>query len=203
MDQIMVENTERRKNVRMEHISALKVENRQSGKKYKARMFNYSDDGLYFESDGILESGDQVYIGIQDSPYASSSGVCEYHRAKIAWRKKLKDSYFEYGYGIKFCEDKDIKRPKSTGLANKNHKNHEQKKLIKNTLKIINQNKSYDGVIKDISPSGVFFSADHIFKEGQVLTFSVPSKNDKEIKIDGRIVWADDDGFGVIFLNNA
>ena len=116
----MVENTERRKNVRMEHISALKVANRKSGKIYKARMFNYCDDGLYFESDGILESGDQIYIEIQDSPYYSSNGVPEYHQAQIAWRKKLKDSYFEYGYGIKFCTDQNKKSSKSSSLANKN-----------------------------------------------------------------------------------
>ena len=166
-------------------------------------MFNYSDDGLYFESEGILESGDQIYIEIQDSPYAFSNGVFEYHRAKILWRKKLKDSYFEYGYGIKFCADKDKKRSKSTTLVNKNHKKNVPKNLDRNTLKILDQDRSYEVWIKDISPSGVFFSADHIFEEGQVLTFFVPRKNDKKIKIDGRIVWADDEGFGVIFLNNA
>lgn len=165
-------------------------------------MFNYSDDGLYFESDGILESGDQIYIEIQDSSYAPSNGVSEYHRANIAWRRKLKDSYFEYGYGIKFCDDKAIKRPKSTGFINKNHKKHEQKKLSENTLEIIDQNRSYDGLIKDISPSEVFFTADHNFEKGQVLTFSVPSKTDKEIKIDGRIVWVDDEGYSVIFQNS-
>ena len=197
----MVENTERRKNVRMEHISALKVENRQSGKKYKARMFNYSDDGLYFESDGILKSGEQVYIGIQDSPYASSNDVFEYHRGKIVWLKKLKDSYFEYGYGIKFCADQNKKSSKSSSLVNKNHEKGE-KKLTKNTLKIFYQDRLYEGFIKDISPSGVFFAADHIFGEGQVLTFSVPTKTNKEIKIDGRIVWVDDEGYGVIFQNS-
>ena len=196
----MPENTERRKSARLKHISAIKVESRQSGKGYTARMFNYSDNGLYFESDGILEPGDQIDIEIQDSPYASSNGVFEHFRGKIQWRKKLKDSYFEYGYGIKFRANKDKKRSKTATLVNKNHKNNEPKRMARNTLKILGQGRSYKGLIKDISTSGVFFSADHIFEEGQVLTFFVTQKNDKEIKIDGRIVWADDQGFGAIFL---
>ena len=61
-----------------------------------------------------------------------------------------------------------------------------------NTIKITDRGKSYEGLIKDISPSGVFFAAENNFEEGQILSFSVPAKNDKEIKISGQIVWADD-----------
>ena len=125
----MVENSERRKNVRIDHISPLKVEDRNSGEIFKARMFNYSDNGIYFESDSVLEPGDQIYIGIQDSPYASSSGVFEYRRSEIRWRKKLKDSYFEYGYGVKLCAELNKKSSKSTNFMHRtlkrmNKKNH-------------------------------------------------------------------------------
>lgn len=202
-DQLMVENSERRKNARIDHISPLKVEDRNSGKVYKARMFNYSDDGLYFESDSVLESGDQIYIGIQDSPYSPANGVFEYHRSEIRWRKKLKDSYFEYGYGVKLCTELKKKSQKSTTLINRNSEQNEQKKLIQSTIKISDQNGSYEGMIKDISTSGVFFATENKFEEGQILSFSVPTKNDKEIKIDGQIVWADDEGFGVIFIKES
>ena len=197
----MVENSERRKSVRIDHTSPLKVEDRNSGKIYKARMLNYSDNGLYFESDSVLASGDQIYIGIQDSPYASANGVFEYHRSEIMWRNKLKDSYFEYGYGIRFCGELDKKSSKSTNLINRNAEEDEQKKLIRNTIKISDKSRSCEGLIKDISPSGVFFAAEENFEEGQILSFSVPVKDDKEIKINGQIVWADDEGFGVIFIN--
>jgi Tfp pilus assembly protein PilZ len=203
MDRLMVENTERRKSVRIDHTSPLKVEDRNSGKIYKARMLNFSDNGLYFESDSVLESGNQIYIGIQDPPYASANGVFEYHRSEIRWRKKLKDSYFEYGYGIKFCTDLNKRSSKSTNFISRTTEENEQKKLIRNTIKISDKSKSYEGLIKDISPSGVFFAAEENFEEGQILSFSVPVKNDKEIKINGQIVWADDDGFGVIFINKS
>ena len=123
----MVENAERRKRVRIDHTSPLKVEDRISGKIYKARMFNYSDNGLYFESYSVLDSGDQIYIGIQDSPYASANGVFEYHRSEIRWRKKLKDSYFEYGYGIKFCAELNKKSSKSTNFINRTTEEDEKK----------------------------------------------------------------------------
>ncbi len=49
---------------------------------------------------------------------------------------------------------------------------------------------------------GVFFVAEDTFEEGQMLTFELPLKNGDKAKINGQIVWADDEGFGVIFTNN-
>jgi hypothetical protein len=96
-----VENFENRDNVRINHNSTLQVKDIQSGKIHKAKMFNHSKEGVYFESDSVLNPGMQVYIGIQNSPYASLPDVLEYHRAEIMWRKKLKRSFFRFGYGVK------------------------------------------------------------------------------------------------------
>lgn len=199
----MVENTERRKSARIDHTSSLKVKNRNSGAVYKARMLNYSYEGLYFESDSVLESGDQIYIGIQNSPYVHANGVFEYKRAEIRWRKKIKDSYFEYGYGVEFCAALNKKNPKRTNYINKTPEENDQNKSIRKTIKILDQGRSCEGLIKDISPSGVFFSAEENFEEGQILSLSLPAKSDKEIKINGQIVWADEEGFGVVFINES
>jgi len=196
----MVENFERRENVRIDHTTPLKVEERKSGQLYKARMFNYSKNGLYFESDNIFNPGDEIYIEIEDSPYDSSGGVFEYYRSEIRWRKKLKNSYFEYGYGVKLCSQLNKKSSK-TNFQNSNTEEKKQKTSNQKTIKISDRSGSYEGIIKDISPSGVFFSTEDTFKEGQILTFSVPLKNGKEAKINGQIVWGDDEGFGVIFLD--
>ena len=202
MDRLMDENIERRNSARIDHTSPIKVEDRKSGKLYKARMFNYSKNGLYFETDSVLESGDQIYIGIQDSPYASSNGVFEYCRSEIKWRKELKDSYFEYGYGVKLSTELNKKSSKSTNFMASNNEENKQKKPVRKTIKITDQSRSYEGLIKDISPSGVFFAAEETFEEGQILNFSVPIKNGKEAKMNVQIVWADDEGFGVIFIIN-
>jgi Tfp pilus assembly protein PilZ len=199
----MNKNLERRKSVRIDHIAPLKVKNLKSGKIYKARMFNYSKNGLYFETDSVLHTGDQIYIGIQDSPYAASSGVLEYYRAEIMWGKKLKNSYFEYGYGIQFHAACDKQSQKTNDFEKREDIKKNKKEPLHNTIKVIDHNKTYDGVIKDISSSGVFFEADDSFEKGQILTFAVPLKNGKKANIKGQIVWADDEGFGVIFMNNS
>ena len=197
----MAENLEKRESVRIDHTSPLKVEDRNSGKIYKARMFNYSKTGLYFETDSILQSGDQIYIGIEDSPYASSSGVFEYYRSKIKWRKKLKDSYFDYGYGVELYAELNKEISKKAESIIRNKEPVKPAKPIPGAIKITDQSGSYKGVIKDISASGVFFATEDTFEEGQVLTFCLPLKNGQEAQIDGQIVWGDHEGFGVVFLD--
>ena len=96
-----VENFENRNNVRINHNSSLQVKDLQSKKIHKAKMFNFSKEGVYFESDSVLNPGMQVYIGIQNSPLASLPDVLEYYRAEIMWRRKLKRSFFRFGYGVK------------------------------------------------------------------------------------------------------
>ena len=194
-------NLERRESVRIDQTSPLKIKNLKSGKIYNARMFNYSQNGLYFESDSVLHTGDQIYIGIQDSPYASSSGILEYYRAKIRWHKKLEDSYFVYGYGVELSTACVKQSSKSNNFKKRNDIGKNQKKPNRKTIKFTDQNRIYKGLIKDISPSGVFFVAEDIFDEGQMLTFELSLKNGNKAKINGQIVWADDEGFGVIFTN--
>ena len=117
-----VENLENRDTVRMDHVSTVQVQDIESGKIHKARMFNYSKEGFYFESDSDLTPGMQIYMGIKNSPYATLSDVLEYHRGKVVWRKELKDSFFRFGYGVKLAtmtqkQDlklKDIKKPKDS-----------------------------------------------------------------------------------------
>jgi hypothetical protein len=45
-----VENLENRDTARIDHTSSLQVQDIASEKIYKARMFNYSKEGIYFES---------------------------------------------------------------------------------------------------------------------------------------------------------
>ena len=195
----MGKNLERREDARIEQISPLKIKNLKSGKIHNARMFNYSKNGMYFESDSILLTGDHIYIGIQDSPYAPSSGVVEYYRAQIRWHKKLKDSYFEYGYGVELAPAD--KKQNSNKIKTKEDKH--TKKFSKNpdrkTIKFTDHRKTYEGLIKDVSSSGIFLATEENFSEGQVLSFEIPQKNGKRVKINGQIVWADNEGFGVIF----
>lgn len=197
----MTENLERRDYIRIDHTSPLNIKDLKSGKIYKARMFNYNKNGVYFETDSVLQKGDQIYIGIQDSPYASESGVLEYYRGEIMWRRKLEDSHFDIGYGVKLFHACDKQSKISNNLYKENELNNNQTKPSQKTIKFSDHRRTYEGLIKDISSSGVFFVAQDNFEEGQILTFEVPLKNGNDAKIKGQIVWADEAGLGVIFLN--
>jgi hypothetical protein len=74
--------SEERKNTRFPHLSTITREDVVSGVHYGANMYNYSKDGLYFEADYLLVPEDEIFIGIENSPYASAPGVYECYRAK-------------------------------------------------------------------------------------------------------------------------
>ena len=197
-----VENLENRDSARIDHTSSLQVKDLQSGKIHKARMFNYSKEGVYFESDSVLNPGMQIYIGIQNSPYASLPDVLEYHRAEIMWRKKLKHSFFRFGYGVKLVSLSN-KRDLELNDINKTKdlRKHPRRPYNKSTL-LATQNEIFEGSIKNISSSGFFIKAKKALEVGQILTLALPFKNGKEVKVKGQIVWMNDEGFGVKFLSS-
>jgi len=196
-----VENLENRDSARMTHTSSLQVKDLKSGKIHKARMFNYSKEGVYFESDSVLNPGLQIYIGIQNSPYASIPDILEYHRAEIMWRKKLKRSFFRFGYGVRLASSADKPdlrrndREKTKDLRKRPRRPCNQSTLFSAPSGI------FEGSIKNISKSGVFILAKRAFEVGQIINLALPLKNGKEVKIKGRIVWTNDEGFGIKFLH--
>ena len=200
-DEQSTENLENRDTARMDHVSSVQVQDIESGKIHKARMFNYSKEGVYFESDSVLNPGTQIYIGIQDSPYASMPDVLEYHLAQIMWQKKLKDSFFRFGYGVKLASLADKQDLESNDRKKtKDSRKHPRKSYDQFTL-FTSQNGIFEGSIKNISASGVFLAAKDTLEVGQILTLVLPFKNGKDVKVKGQIVWANGEGFGVKFLS--
>ena len=196
-----VDNFENRNSTRINHTSSLEVKDLRSGNIHNAKMFNYSREGVYFESDSVLNPGTQIYIGIQDSPFASLPDVLEYHLAQIMWQKKLKDSFFRYGYGVKLTSFADKQDSKSKDIKRtKDSRKHPRRPYDQFTL-FTSKDGILEGSIKNISSSGVFLTANSTLEVGQILTLVLPFKDGKDVKVKGEIVWANDDGFGVKFLN--
>ena len=98
----MVTEPDLRINERIKHKTDILFENYFSGTHHKAKMFNYSIGGMYFESDYAPLPGTEIYIGIKHSPYDASADV--YH-ARIRWRKQLRSlvSSRHFGVGVQFC----------------------------------------------------------------------------------------------------
>ena len=61
------------------------------------------------------------------------------------------------------------------------------------------QNGIFEGSIKNISSSGVFIISKKTFEVEQILTLALPVKNKKIAKIEGQIVWTNDERFGIKF----
>ena len=197
---LTVENFEKRNSARIHHTSSLQVKDLQSGKIHKAKMFNYSKEGVYFESDSLLNPGMQIYIDIQNSPYTSLPDVLEYHRAEILWRKKLKRSFFRFGYGVKLGSLVNRQNSKSNDRKQiKELRKHPRKPNNQSTM-FSTQDGVFEGSIKNISSSGVFIMSKKKIEVGQILTLALPFKKGKEAKIKGQIVWTNYEGFGIRFL---
>ena len=91
---------EKRSSPRFDHAAAVRIEDPQTGKRHDAMMVNYSEEGMYIESDSHFSSGIQIKIGIKNSPYASVPETIESFQGLILWRAAVEHSFFQFGYGI-------------------------------------------------------------------------------------------------------
>jgi Tfp pilus assembly protein PilZ len=63
------------------------------------------------------------------------------------------------------------------------------------------QNRIFEGLTQNISPTGVFIKTNDTLKAGQALTLAIPLKGEQTAMIKGRVIWSYEVGFGVKFLN--
>ena len=216
----MDSNPEGRKNTRFEYKTDIIHEDIQNGARRGAKMFNYSKDGLYFEADFLLKPGDEIYIGIEDSPYSSGGNEYECYRALVMWRKTFTDdeSAYKYGYGLKhyYTEDDDnnkshekifdiklltrlISDKLKEGIG-KNNKRKDPRKSFSQRIVFAYKEKIHRGLIKNISRGGAFIRTRATFPVGHNLTLAFPKgKKKKPLKLKGKVVWSDQDGFGLEF----
>ena len=194
-------NPENRNNVRIDHRCPITIENIAAGVMHRAKMMNFSDNGLYFEADNLLQSGEEIFVGIDNSPFASAIDTYECYRVKIVWRKKLKKSAFYYGYGAKHTMDpRQAKLQKADSTGWNDIRRHQRKSYSK-SIRFAAKELIFEGFLKNISSAGVFIEANENFSAGQVLTFEIPLKKNQKAKVKGEVVWSGPDGFGVKFLS--
>lgn len=197
----MDENPENRNNARITYKSPVTIEDLSAGIIYQARMLNFSKHGLYFETDNLLHPDDEVFIGVEYSPYSDSHDTYECLRAKIMWRRKLPTSHFKYGYGVKYSIDYDKQKSRNGSLKIVDDQRKHTRKRYSQNLLFATQNKILKGLAKNISPSGVFIQTRQRLEAGHTVTLVVPLKNDKTAKIKGEVVWSGPEGFGVNFIS--
>ena len=191
-----MKNPEKRSYARLDHRTLITLENYEGGVMHEARMINYSQKGLYFESDYYLIPGAEIYIGIPNSPFTSEPSVYECYRSVIKWRKFLDNSLYDYGYGI---EIQTRTPPPRTTKSSAESRRHTRKSCSIPAL-VENKNNRIRGVIRNASSSGVFIQCSEKPPTGQKVSLTIPlKKKQKLISRSGEIVWSDENGIGIQF----
>jgi hypothetical protein len=194
------ENTEKRESVRLEEYQPISVENLKNGILHKAIMRNQSKTGLYFESDSLLEPGARIYLATETSSSASFTNEFECELAEIVWRNKLKKSFYNYGYGVKFVST--LKPPENVAENKKeviDTRKHARKPHVQSVLFAAND-QILKGTTKNLSLSGIFLRSKSELEVGQKIILSLPTRSKKRLKFSAEIIWSNDEGYGVKFL---
>ena len=184
---------------RFSHHSPLQIKDLGSGEIHEARMQNFSSGGIYFESDGLFEKGTKIYICMQHSPYAQSSEILEYCTGEVVWRKNLKRSFFKYGYGIQLIADSSNKELVFNHTKKTKESRRHPRKPYFREIRFSTQSGRFKACAKNISATGIFVASNEKLEVGQQLKLNLPLKKNKSADVIGRIMWLNEEGFGLKF----
>lgn len=95
----MVQCIERRGEIRSQHAGLLMIKDSRTAEFSMARMVNYCTEGIFFETNALLDPGEKIDIGIENSPYTPIPDVIDCYRVTIIWRRVLDSALYKYGYG--------------------------------------------------------------------------------------------------------
>lgn len=196
---------EQRRNFRFRHRARVFLENLDTGPVRLGHLVNYSNGGFYFESDTLLETSDDIYLGIQNSPYHCDENVYECHRVEIVWRKTLTDATHRYGYGARHLDnptpniDELIryfgnipKHIKAMLSLDKEERSHERK-AVNRRVSVYRP-----GILKNVSRRGMFIESQNGLRVGEVLYIKIPgTRFDNDTMLKARVVRKESTGIGV------
>ena len=193
-------NAENRVKKRFSHESKASLESTEIGFRRDARMYNFSDFGIYFESDYRLQPEKEILVGISDSPFASESDVYERYRGIVKWRKVLKRSSYYYGYGVKLLEEASEAAKPHQHDGTREHPRKDAAIPVKFEV----DNQSYEGITENVSSGGVFINSDYpIMSIGQQVRLEIPLKMKGKIaRLTGQVTRTNMHGFGVKFIKS-
>jgi hypothetical protein len=195
----MNSNAENREKTRFPHESKVTLESNEIGFQRDARMYNFSDFGIYFESDYRLQPNSEIFVGISDSPFASEPDQYERYRGIVKWRKTLKRSSYYYGYGIEFIEEKSDTAKARPHDGTRKHPRKDAEIPVKYE---VNQQK-FEGITENVSSGGVFISTLYPISVGQIVKLEIPLKRKGRIaRLTGQVTRTNLRGFGVKFLKS-
>jgi hypothetical protein len=188
---------ERRTETRIIYKSPVKIKNVKTGVFNNARMVNYSDNGIYLETNSVLRAGTIIYLGIANSPYIAVSDIYDIYQANILWRKELKSAFYHYGYGVRLILVSDNHHSPSSVF---NELRKYRRKPYTKSVCFTSKNQRHQGLIKNVSPNGVFIETRDPLSVGQKIELVIPGKRTGSDRIlIGRVMRVSPTGVGVRF----
>jgi len=196
----MNSNLENRDKARFDHESVVTLENNKIGILRSARMYNYSDFGLYIETDHLLEPRTEIHIGIANSPFTPEPDEYESYRTDIRWRKPLSEAAYYYGYGIKIIEKENfVIKNEDPYAGSRRH----SRVVYAISVTYESANQVYEGTTENVSSGGVFIKTRDPVAVDQKVTIDIPLKKKRKIKrFTGKVTWSTRSGFGVQFVRS-
>ena len=195
-----IENPEKRTAFRLNEKKVITAKDIKTGSVFKAKMLNICAKGFYFETDKFLQPGAKIGICEKELPNALLPGIHECSGAKILWRKELKTSYFNYGYGVELIfENREAVR-KNTEFPERKRLRKHQRRLFNKQISFVTQDGVSEGISKNISPSGIQLESKKNIRVGQKIYLTLPLTDNNELKVQGIVVWVDGGRFGVRYM---
>jgi hypothetical protein len=164
---------DKRHHKRMNRHAMITLESLQIGINENSRMVNCSDNGLYFESDQFLQPGSEIFLRIGNFPH-SQTETYKCHHAKVIWGKRLNNTSYAYGYGVKYVALSNKQNSSETDSEEIKDLRRHPRKYCNKPATFGFENKSCDGFISDISRNGCFIEILEFLNNGQILDLVIP-----------------------------
>jgi len=195
----MVVNPEKRNAFRFNARKYISIKDIKTGSVFIAKLLNICSNGCYLESDRLLKVGSEYQIFEKKFPANFQPMIYRCSRVKILWRKELKISALNYGYGVEMIFENDEQQLRiNSSIAGKDYRKYARRPYSKKIF-FTTHNGFSEGISKNISPAGINLETATGIKKGDVIYITLPLINDTDIKVKGKIVWVNKGCFGVRF----
>ena len=206
--------TERRKHKRHQYEAYISHDILSPEVKPAGKIYNFSQQGLYFESNHDILPLEEVFVEIIDHITSSGTEQELLFDVEVIWRKKLPDAPFRYGYGarFKFTDESIEHKIKSAGprkpplpipppeLEDKTEAREFPRKRCHQSVVFNHGTRVCRGWVTDISRGGAFIRTQSKFSLGhKIIIVITGDKAIKNLQRPGWIVRVNSEGFGVSF----
>lgn len=211
--------TERRKHRRHQYEAFISHDILSPEVKSAGKIYNFSKQGLYFESNHNFLPLEEIFVEIIDPARSSDTEQELVFDVEVIWRKKLPDAPFRYGYGAKFkfsnetieqkIKSASFKKPPlpQPKLALPQPKSEDEtdsrefpRKRCRQAVYFNHGSQVYEGWVTNISRGGAFINTRGKFSLGRKIRIVITGgETSLDLQRPGWIVRVNSEGFGVSF----